>query len=42
MLEAETIIEELDDIVNHAFPDHPEKVAHWRKAMGIDQGESDE
>ena len=42
MLEAEPIIEELDDIVNNAFPNHPEKVAHWKKAMGIDQEESDE
>jgi hypothetical protein len=42
MLEAETIIEELDDIVHNAFPNHPEKVAQWKKAMGIDQDESDE
>jgi hypothetical protein len=42
MLEAETIIEELDDIVINAFPNHPEKVAHWKKAMGIDQDEGGE
>ena len=42
MLEAEPIIEELDHIVNNAFPNHPEKVAHWKKAMGIDREESDE
>jgi hypothetical protein len=42
MLEAEPIIEELDQIVNNAFPNHPEKVAHWKKSMGIDQEESGE
>ena len=36
MLQAESIIEELDQIVRTAFPDHPEKVAIWKKAMGID------
>jgi hypothetical protein len=36
MLQAEPIIEELDQIVNTAFPNHPEKVAIWKKAMGID------
>ena len=42
MMQAERIIEELDQIVNTAFPNHPEKVAHWRKAMGIeDEEESD-
>jgi hypothetical protein len=42
MIQVEPLIEELDNIVNNAFPNHPEKVAHWRKAMGIDQDESDE
>jgi hypothetical protein len=37
MAETEPIIEELDAIVNNAFPNHPEKVAHWRKAMGIEE-----
>jgi len=36
MLQAEPIIEELDQIVNTAFPNHPEKVAIWKKAMGLD------
>ena len=36
MLQAESIIEELDQIVHTAFPNHPEKVAIWKKAMGID------
>jgi len=36
MLQAELIIEELDQIVDTAFPNHPEKVAIWKKAMGID------
>ena len=36
MLQAELIIEELDQIVHTAFPNHPEKVAIWKKAMGID------
>jgi uncharacterized protein YmfQ (DUF2313 family) len=36
MMQAEPIIEELDEIVNTAFPNHPEKVAHWRKTMGIE------
>jgi hypothetical protein len=35
MLQAESIIEELDQIVLKAFPNHPEKVAIWKKAMGI-------
>ena len=40
MMQAEPIIEELDEIVNTAFPNHPEKVARWKKAMGIeDDGE---
>ena len=37
MLQAEPIIEELDQIVNTAFPQHPEKVAIWKKNMGIDE-----
>jgi hypothetical protein len=37
MLQAESIIEELDLIVHTAFPNHPEKVAFWKKAMGIDE-----
>ena len=36
MLQPESIIEELDQIVLTAFPNHPEKVAIWKKAMGID------
>ena len=36
MLQAEPIIEELDQIVTTAFPNHPEKVAIWKKAMGLD------
>jgi hypothetical protein len=36
MLQAESIIEELDQIVCTAFPNHPEKVALWKKNMGID------
>ena len=39
MMQAEPIIEEIDQIVNTAFPNHPEKVAHWRKAMGIEDDE---
>ena len=39
MLQAESIIEELDQIVNTAFPNHPEKVAIWKKTMGIDEGD---
>lgn len=37
MMQAEPIIEELDQIVNTAFPNHPEKVAIWKKAMGMDE-----
>lgn len=40
MTQAEPIIEELDQIVNTAFPNHPQKVAHWKKAMGIEDEES--
>jgi hypothetical protein len=36
MLQAEPIIEELDQIVNTAFPNHPEKVATWNKNMGLE------
>ena len=36
MLQVESIIEELDQIVDTAFPNHPEKVAIWKKNMGID------
>ena len=36
MLQAESIIEELDQIVHTTFPNHPEKVVIWKKAMGID------
>ena len=36
MMQAEPIIEELDQIVNTAFPNHPEKVALWKKTMGLD------
>jgi hypothetical protein len=42
MMQAEPIIEELDEIMNNAFPNHPEKVAHWKKAMGIEDEESDQ
>jgi hypothetical protein len=41
MMQAEPIIEELDQIVNTGFPNHPQKVAHWKKAMGIEDEESD-
>jgi hypothetical protein len=41
MMQAEPIIEELDQIVNTAFPNHPQKVAHWKKAMGIEDEEND-
>ena len=37
MLQADAIIEELDQIIHTAFPNHPEKVAIWKKAMGIDE-----
>ena len=37
MQQAESIIKELDQIVQTAFPNHPEKVAIWKKAMGIDK-----
>ena len=37
MLQAESIIEELDQIITTAFPNHPEKVAIWKKNMGIDE-----
>jgi hypothetical protein len=40
MLQVESIIEELDQIILTAFPNHPEKVAIWKKAMGI--GEDDD
>ena len=36
MLQADSIIEELDQIIHTAFPNHPEKVALWKKNMGID------
>jgi len=36
MVQAESIIEELDQIIHTAFPNHPEKVALWKKNMGID------
>ena len=36
MMQAEPIIEELELIVNTAFPNHSEKVALLRKAMGMD------
>jgi hypothetical protein len=42
MLQAESIIEELDQIVRTAFPNHPEKVAIWKKAMGIDADDESE
>ena len=42
MLQAESIIEELDQIVTTAFPNHPEKVAIWKKAMGIDSDDETE
>ena len=37
MLQAESIIEELDQIINTAFPNHPEKVAIWKKNVCIDE-----
>jgi len=36
MLQADSIIEELDQIVDTAFPNDPEKVAIWKREMGID------
>ena len=42
MLQAESIIEELDQIVQTAFPNHPEKVAIWKKNMGIDSDDESE
>jgi hypothetical protein len=36
MLQADPLIEELAQIVHTAFPNHPEKVAIWKKTMGID------
>jgi hypothetical protein len=36
VMQLEPIIEELDLIVNTAFPNHPEKVALLRKRMGMD------
>jgi len=36
MLQAESIIEELEQIINTAFQNHPEKIASWKKAMGLD------
>ena len=42
MMQAEPIIEELDQIVCTAFPNHPEKEAIWKKAMGIEDEESDQ
>ena len=41
MLQAESIIEELDQIVHTAFPNHPEKVAIWKKNMGIDDDDDE-
>jgi hypothetical protein len=35
-LQAESLVEELDQIILTAFPNHPEKVAIWKKNMGID------
>ena len=42
MLQADSIIEELDQIVCTAFPNHPEKVAIWKKNMGIDEDDESE
>ena len=39
MIEAEAIIEEIDLIVNNAFPNHPKKVALWKRNMGIEDEE---
>ena len=36
MLQAEPIIDELEQILNTAFSKHPEKVAILKKAMGLD------
>ena len=41
MLKAESIIEELDQIITTAFPNHPEKVAIWKKNMGIDEDDDE-
>jgi hypothetical protein len=42
MLQAEPIIEELDQIVHTAFPNHPEKVAIWEKTMGLYEDDESE
>ncbi|MDT4968188.1 MAG: hypothetical protein QOJ64_2925 [Acidobacteriota bacterium] len=42
MLQLESIIEELDQIVLTAFPNHSEKVTLWKKAMGIDADDKTE
>jgi hypothetical protein len=42
MLQVESIIEELDQIVNTAFPNHPEKVAIWKKNMGLEVDDESE
>jgi hypothetical protein len=36
LLQAESIIKELDQIVQTAFPNHPEKITIWKKALDID------
>ena len=36
MVQVESIIEELEQIVETAFPNHPEKVALWKKVLSID------
>jgi hypothetical protein len=38
MMEAEPITEEIDFIVNNAFPNHPKMVALWKKNMGDRSG----
>ena len=42
MLQAEPIIEELEQILNTAFAKHPEKVAIWKKALDIDADDETE
>jgi hypothetical protein len=42
MLQADSIIEELELIINTAFANHPEKVALWKKNMGIDDDDESE
>ena len=37
MIEAEPIVEELENILNGAFANYPEKLALWKKKMGMEE-----